>query len=334
MFNKTMERHTARIRQIWTPQMYHGFGRTRRFFQGWYYKLVNDDQSVSLALIPGVFLGQNPADSHAFLQILEGETGKTTYLPFPLAEFGPSLHGQDLTLGLNHFGEGGIRLNLAREAATLSGELTFRQTHPWPSSFLSPGIMGPFAWVPFLQCYHGVLSMDHNIEGTLVINGKTISFDRGRGYTETDWGQSFPRSWIWMASNHFKPSSASLTVSIATIPWLGRAFRGLIAGFLLARKLYRFTTYNGGTLESLSVSDKEVAFSLSNRHYRLEVQAQRSEGGILHAPYRSMEARVTESLTAAVHVRLSEFRSSRLVFAGRGTSAGLEINGDLRGIIS
>lgn len=328
-----MDRHTARIRQIWTPQMYHGFTRVRRFFQGWYYKLVNHDQSVSLALIPGVFLGQNPADSHAFLQVLEGKTGKTTYLPFSLEEFNPSLRGQDLALGPNHFGQCGIRLDLAREEATLSGELYFRETRPWPSSFFSPGIMGPFAWVPFLECYHGVLSMDHSIEGSLIMDGKTISFDEGRGYTETDWGRSFPRSWVWIACNHFDTPGVSFTASIASIPWLGRAFRGFIIGFLLGGKLYRFTTYNGGTLESLSVSDQEVVFVLSNRHYRLEVQAERSEGGVLHAPYRIMESRVTESLTATVQVRLSELRDGRLVFVGRGTSAGLEINGDLRLII-
>ncbi|MCX5975185.1 MAG: tocopherol cyclase family protein [Coprothermobacterota bacterium] len=128
----------------------------------------------------------------------------------------------------------------------------------------------------------------YSIEGVLTMDGKTISFDHGKDRTETDWGKSFPRSWIWMASNQFDMSGTSFTASIAGIPWMGRAFRGFIICFLFGGKLYRFTVYNGGTLESLSVSDKEVVFSLSNRHYRLEVQAERSKGGVIHAPYRTM----------------------------------------------
>lgn len=46
--------------------------------------------------------------------------------------------------------------------------------------------MGPFSFVPFMEYYHGILSMDHNIEGSLEHNGKIISFDQGKGYMEKD----------------------------------------------------------------------------------------------------------------------------------------------------
>lgn len=131
---------------------------------------MNYDQSVSLALIPGVFLGWNPGDSHAFLQVLEGKTGKTTYLLFSLEEFHLSLRDQGLTLGPNRFGQGGIRLDLAREAATFSGELVFREIHPLSSSFFFSGNHGTLRVDTFL----GVLSrcFEHGSQYLCVLTEK------------------------------------------------------------------------------------------------------------------------------------------------------------------
>lgn len=44
--------------------------------------------------------------------------------------------------------------------------------------------MGPFAFVPFMECYHGIVSMDHIIQGELEIDGATVDFSNGRGYME------------------------------------------------------------------------------------------------------------------------------------------------------
>ena len=49
------------------------------------------------------------------------------------------------------------------------------------------------------------------------IDGKTIDFTNGIGYIEKDWGKSFPNSWIWMQTNHFKYHNASLMASLSSI---------------------------------------------------------------------------------------------------------------------
>ena len=66
----------------------------------------------------------------------------------------------------------------------ISGELQFRDNVPWPNHWYSPGIMGPYSFVPFMECYHGIVSMDHSIHGQLDIEGERINFDQGRGYIE------------------------------------------------------------------------------------------------------------------------------------------------------
>ena len=55
-----------------------------------------------------------------------------------------------------------------------------------------PGVMGPFSFVPFMECYHGVVNIDHKISGSLMINNEEIDFTDGYGYIEKDWGKSFP----------------------------------------------------------------------------------------------------------------------------------------------
>jgi len=65
---------------------------------------------------------------------------------------------------------------------------------PWPKKPLAPGIVGWFSYVPFMETYHGVVRMNHEILGTLQIDGKPIVFDRGKGYIEQEWDASFPSS--------------------------------------------------------------------------------------------------------------------------------------------
>ena len=172
------------------------------------------------------------------------------------------------------------------------------------------------------------------MRGSLIMNGGSINFDQGRGYIEKDWGQAFPQAWIWAQTNHFDHPGTCLTVSVATIPWLGSSFRGFIIGLWHDRQLYRFATYTGAKIESLRLTDTHVVLRVADKKHRLEVDAARSEGGLLHAPYRTdMLQRVTESLTATVAVRLIELSSERVILAGTGRHAGLEINGEIKQIL-
>ena len=38
------------------PEIYHGHNRRPPFFEGWYYRLVNQEEEVRYAVIPGVYL--------------------------------------------------------------------------------------------------------------------------------------------------------------------------------------------------------------------------------------------------------------------------------------
>ena len=216
-----------------------------------------------------------------------------------------------------------------RPEGQISGKIQLGTLQPWPVTLLSPGIMGWYAWVPRMECYHGVLSFDHPLEGSLTLNGQTMDFSGGRGYIEKDWGQSFPAGWVWFQSNHFGSGQTCITASVAIIPWLGSAFRGFIVGLWVEGKLYRFATYSGARLESLKIFDEHVEWVLRDSRYRLNLTASRARGGLLRGPTRlDMGQRVLETLNATVSVRL-ETLQGKVIFEGVGRHAGLEVMGDL-----
>ena len=326
------------IQTTMSPAGYHGpredYSPGLPFFEGWYFKLVDAREATRLAVIPGVFHALNPLESHAFIQVLDGASGKVSYHQYPLEEFQAAKSGFDIQIGPNHFSQRGIRLDIADAQRSLRGELRFHDPlpSPWPVTPLSPGIMGWYAWVPFMECYHGVVSFNHGLDGQLSLDDQACDLTGGRGYIEKDWGRSFPSAWIWTQTNHFQHAGTCLTASIAIIPWLGNAFPGFIVGLWHNNQLHRFATYTGARTRVLEISTDQVRWEVRNRSHTLEMIASRAQGGLLIAPTPSgMDRRIAETLDARVSVCLSErsSRGSQVIFQDEGRNAGLEAAGDL-----
>lgn len=325
----------TRLRNLWRPQNFHLHHRLHSrdaYFEGWYFKIV-DGQRHPFAIIPGVFMGE---DAHAFVQVLDGTDGKAWYHRFPIATFEASRHDFDVRIANNRFHAGGLSLDLNDESAAgsprIRGELRFGRLTRWPVRWLSPGVMGPLGLWPFLQCYHGILSVDHTLHGALTFDEVSHSFEGGRGYLEKDWGRGFPEGYVWMQSNHFDEPGTSLTASVAKVPILGAALRGFLAGFLHQGTLHRFTAYNGARLAHCSVSDTHVHLRFEDRQHVLEVEAKKAQGAVLKAPYeRQMLERVAETMRSEVSVCFSE-RKRGVVYEGVGTHGGLEAQGNLHAV--
>ncbi|RIL02012.1 MAG: hypothetical protein DCC71_16960 [Proteobacteria bacterium] len=323
------------IRSVLHPDRYHGpRGDRGPFFEGWYYKLVDASGAHRWAVIPGVFLGDDRARGESFVQVLDGASGRATYHAAPLDAFSAASDAFDVRVGASRFRSDGIVLAVEDAERPVEGELRFRDLKPWPVTLRSPGVMGWYAWVPFMECYHGVVSLDHAIEGRLRIGGETIDFSGGRGYTEKDWGQAFPSAYVWIQSNHFERAGVSLSASVAMIPWIGRSFRGFLVGLFCDGVLHRFTTYAGAKIESLEVDETHVRWTVRSARQRLVMRATRAAGGLLHAPVRTeMHRRVDETLQSTVEVELTAIGDGRTLFAGVGRHAGLEVHGDLETLL-
>jgi hypothetical protein len=151
-----------------------------------------------------------------------------------------------------------------------------------------------------------------------------------------------------MQSNHFLEEGVSFTASVATIPWLTGWFRGFLVGLLVEGRLYRFTTYLGSEIQSLSVGDKQVVWKLIGKSrsdpardypaYELIIEADRGRGGLLSSPeLDGMTPRILESLRASIDIKLSgldkKMNGVKIIYQGKGSCGGLEVAGSIAEIV-
>ncbi len=314
-----------KIQSLFHPGRYHGWGKTKKYFEGWYYKILTADENYAFAFIPGIAMDEQ-GQKHAFIQMLDGKKQTAQYVKFPEEDFIPFAKTYRTEIGGNIFTSDTMVLTLENAA----GELRFTNTVPWPNHWYSPGIMGPYAFVPFMECYHGVLSMDHEIQGTLHIQNQEIDFTGGRGYIEKDWGHSFPGAYIWLQSNHFSKKGISVKVSVAKIPWLRSSFTGFIAGLYVNGQLVQFTTYNGTRLIRSVAGKNTVELVMENKKYRLEIRVHRNDATELASPIAGfMDGRISESMTSTLDVKLIDKSSGKIVFNDTGRNTALEVAGKI-----
>jgi hypothetical protein len=311
------------ISKVFKLEVFQGHLLKKHYFEGWYFKHVSFDQSQMYAFIPGISLSKD--DPHSFIQVINGFTGETHYITYPVDQFKWSDKELFIQIGESVFTKNYINLNIDEPAIRVKGKLTYNGLTNFPKSFLSPGIMGWYTFVPFMECYHGVVSANHFIAGTLTINSSDVDFNQGKGYIEKDWGTSFPECWIWLQSNSFENKDTSLFLSVAKIPWLGKFFMGFIAFIYFDGRFHLFSTYNQSRLQGIRRYGNILSTELENENYRLEIEVLSKNSGVLLAPrHGTMNRRIKESIDSEVKVTLKT-RNGGLVFSDHSKGAGLEI---------
>jgi hypothetical protein len=322
------------LKRFVDPILFQGSLKRRHYFEGWYFKHVTADCGAVFAFIPGISLSAR--GSTAFVQLIDGATGRTRWFPYPRDAFSFSRDEFGVTVGENRFSLRGIDLSLRDGEGDVEAHLAYSGITPLPFSLGSPNIMGPYAYVPFMECYHGVGSLDHRVDGEVRIDGRRVDFTAGRGYLEKDWGRSMPLAWVWAQLNGFAGPGSCFLFSLARIPWLGRSFPGFFALLAEGRcsgpteggRLHRFATYTGARVTSAELRGRDLFVVIRDRRRVLNLHAERSHEGTLLAPIDgAMDRRIAESIDARLSVRLED-DSGRVLFEGSGGSAGLEIVGD------
>jgi len=309
--------------KILHPELFQGNLKKKRYFEGWYFKHVSNDLNHVFSFIPGISLSDD--DPHSFIQVINGITGKTNYITYPVNAFLWEKNKLSLKIGDSIFTDKYINLNLENEEIKVTGRLEYSNIVKYPKTLLSPGIMGWYSYIPFMECKHGIVSVNHDLHGKISVNGSLIDFDNGKGYIEKDWGVSFPEAWIWMQSNSFMEHGTSFTLSIAKIPWMGRYFIGFIAFLYFNKKFYLFSTYNKSIVSYLNHNKETVDVSVRNKKYILKIRVSKNSFGDLVAPVSGEMSRcIKESIDSEIHLRLSDINNN-LEYEGSGKNVGLEI---------
>ena len=219
-----------------------------------------------------------------------------------------------IRIGQSLFTSRKISLHIEGNGLSLRGTV-----HCGPFTPLKSDIMGPFRFLPGMECAHGVISMGHPLEGSLTLNGKTLDVSGGMGYIETDRGRSFPSAYLWTQCVWGELNFTSLMLSIATIPMAGARFTGCICVVCYGGREYRLATYQGARVEQWSGAGAAVR----QGKYRLTAELLEGQGCPLRAPAGGVMARtIHESLRAAVRYRF--WAGETLLFDHTDRCAGFE----------
>jgi hypothetical protein len=313
------------------PDAFQGDLKNKNYFEGWYNKLVSGDERAILSFIPTIALNKKYGSSHCAIQFFDGILGRAEYFKYKLKDFeNLSDLRYKIRIGKSIFSERGMNININRNGFRIRGFLKYADLVPWKKKFFQPGVMGILSYFPLMETYHGIVSMNHTVNGNIRINGKSITFNNGKGYIEKDWGRSFPSSWIWMHSNHFLAPNLSFTFSIAKIPFLNLKLNGFLCIIWYQNMFFKFTTYTGAKIKKLEVTPTRVKFIIQDRQHILIIKAFKGPSVDLKAPRLGiMESHCIESMTSKIEIKLlkrnRKTNKYEMLIDDLGRNAGLEI---------
>ncbi len=314
------------MRHITKPEVFLGNLKSKKYFEGWYFKLLSLKNHSQLALIPGVSL--NPKDSHAFIQVFYTKFGnspkmETYYLRYPLSSFSYDKHQFKVQIGDSIFTKDQITLDINHDIK-LNGMVQLSNHQNIKKNLYQPTIMGPFTYAPLMECYHGILSMKNELIGSLHLNQQEIDFNNSFGYIEKDWGRSFPREYIWLQANQFHDPFISFMASYAIIPFIGFHFKGLIVSLFYQHKEHRFATYNFTKTKINELEHNKVHLTLKKRGYKLEISAKIDQLVELVSPQNGMmNQKIKEGLNGKISLKL--YHKKQLILEDESNYAGIEI---------
>lgn len=240
------------------------------YFEGQYYKHQKDDKTLC------IIVGRTKTER--FIQVI---TDQGAYKV-------PIQKG-------NYFSNQGIALNIKTPQLTLRGAICYHQL-----STIVGDIMGPFRFIP-MECRHGIVSMRHQLTGSVVMNGEVMDFTGGLGYMETDRGCSFPSDYTWIQANDF-PEHGSVMAAVARIPFCGLHFRGCICVIQYRGRAYRLATYLG--VRVLACTRHRIV--LVQGPYRLDIRIGKRNSYPLAAPQQGQMVRtIEEAVSCTARFRFS-----------------------------
>lgn len=319
------------LKKIGNTIIFQGNNKKKKYFEGWYFKMVANDGLSILSIIPGISLSGDGSEQHAFIQIIDGITAQTSYYSFPIEEFSFSQKEFAIRIADNYFSKDSIIIDIKDSNSAVSGKVTMTNQVKYKSDkLLNAGIMGWYRFVPFMECYHGVVSLTHNLNGKILINSEVYDFKEGKGYIEKDWGSSMPSAWIWMQSNHFNENNSSFMLSIANIPWLRKSFAGFLGFFYHNGKIHHFATYRRTKLHVEITDSNLLKIMIEDRKNNYIIHAKSNNTGILKAPVEgAMDRRISESIDATLKITMTD-KKGTVIFMDSTNIAGLEMVGDFR----
>jgi len=301
------------IKHITHPELMHDVKNKKNYFEGWYFKNVSHCLKHTISFIVASCINED--DSHCFIQVIENINNQTYYFKFAKDDFEYNDNPFYIKIKNNFFSFDKIIIDLDGEVK-IKGHLEFGDFTKIKNSLFYPNIMGPFLY-PKMECYHDIISLNHHLSGSIIIDKKTVCFDNGKGYIEKDFGSSFPNKYIWLQSNHsINKNSDNIFLSLANIPFFKSSFTGLISILTIDNKQYRFATYNLAKSKKIAKDKESYFIEVKKGTFLLSIKVTQGETKQLVSPNKGkMNGTIYESLDGILEVKL--YKKSQLIYENK-----------------
>lgn len=190
-----------------------GFVNRKNYFEGWFQKIYLKEQRAAVLIIFG-YATQNTREQFGFIQILLPRQRPLIYY-FPKHEVTIDLINQKVQMKDNLFSTREIRID--SELLKMNLRLSV-STHDQSLK----NTMGYTYYLPGLPCYHAVVNASHLVSGSIQFNKVSFQLNDERAYLEKNWGNSFPKDYVWLHAIDPADTGVSLLFSCAYIFWMGR----------------------------------------------------------------------------------------------------------------
>lgn len=97
--------------KLQNPEIFQGNKEKKSYFEGWYFKVVDQNGSNIYAIIPGIALDRKKRASHSFIQFFDGGKGEYDYFKFDVDEFQASEGKFAVNIGGSYFSSTKIHLD-------------------------------------------------------------------------------------------------------------------------------------------------------------------------------------------------------------------------------
>ena len=345
---------------------YHYDGSSRRFFEGWYYRVTLPEQRQTFAFMYSIEdpSGGKPHSGGA-AQILGPEDG---YLCRTFPDVNQFWATSD-SLGVGHWGKTDLSIPpKLLDAAVFDRQVQegYQATATWHQGVLNEPGSGNTArwqyriqpvygwgeighlqqstagWLSFLQIFEPgwQILMAHGwATGWIEWNGQRYEFTNAPAYSEKNWGGAFPQKWFWLNCNCFEGEpDLALTAGggrrgvlwwMESVAMIGLHYQG---------KFYEFVPWNS-----------EVSWDIQpwgywhmqaqNAHFTIELTATTdrpgtslrapTENGLVFACRDTMHGQVTLQLRERHSNSLSKAQPerSKLLLEAKSSLCGLEVGG-------
>ncbi|KAB8335361.1 tocopherol cyclase [Scytonema tolypothrichoides VB-61278] len=338
---------------------YHWDGSTRRFFEGWYYRVTLPAEGQTFAFMYSI---EDPVGgkhhSGGAAQIL-GPNDEYLWRTFPdVSKFWAS---RDV-LGLGHWGKTNLLHTKPLYLLPPEFEHHIQEGYQATATLNQGAIYDPgtgnycrweyeiqpiygwgdkgsiqqstAGWLSFLQIFEPgwQILMAHGLaSGWIDWNGKRYEFTNAPAYSEKNWGGAFPKKWFWLNCNSFEgESDLALTAGGGRRGVLWWMESVAMIGIHHQDKFYEFVPWNSQVHWDIQPWGR-WQMQARNLHYEVEVTGTTdSPGTPLRAPTANgLRFCCRDTMQGELNLELREFGigKRKTILKARSFLCGLEIGG-------